>query len=108
MIPISNEEYNMLTETQMSDRLEMIRKVAYKQKRQAAFKARIKAKAAQTVSWIEEVEKPAKKPTQNLTKLHDDSSKNPNYYTDASKYANEFYGERYQQTTRWDNDWGDY
>lgn len=30
------------------------------------------------------------------------------YYTDASKYAEEFYGETCRATTRWDNDWGDY
>ncbi len=98
----------MLTETQMDNRLEMIRKVAKKLDRRAAFKARVKAKAAQHVSWMDEVEKPAKKPTQNISELHDDTSKNPNYYTDASKYAKEHYGERYHQTTRFDNDWGDY
>lgn len=27
------------------------------------------------------------------------------YYTDASKYANEYYGETYRETTRFDNDW---
>lgn len=27
------------------------------------------------------------------------------YWTDASKYANEYYGEVYRQTTRFDNDW---
>jgi hypothetical protein len=106
MIPISNEEYNMLTETQMSDRLELIRKIAKKRDRQAAFKARIKAKAAQTVGWMDEAEKPAKKPTQNLTEKYD--GYNENHYTDASKYAKEHYGERYNQTTRFDNDWGDY
>ena len=33
---------------------------------------------------------------------------NINHYTDASKYAKEYYGERLKQTTRWDKDWGDY
>lgn len=28
------------------------------------------------------------------------------YWTDASKYANEYYGDVYKQTTRFDNDWG--
>lgn len=27
------------------------------------------------------------------------------YYTDASKYANEYYGDVYRATTRFDNDW---
>jgi hypothetical protein len=55
---------------------------------------------------MDEVEKPAKKPTQNLTEKYD--GYNENHYTDASKYAKEHYGERYNQTTRFDNDWGDY
>ena len=35
----------------------------------------------------------------------EDTSKNPNYYTDASKYANQYYGETFRETTRFDNDW---
>ena len=27
------------------------------------------------------------------------------YWTDASKYADQYYGEVYRQTTRFDNDW---
>jgi hypothetical protein len=27
------------------------------------------------------------------------------YYTDAPKYANEYYGEVYRATTKFDNDW---
>ena len=27
------------------------------------------------------------------------------YYTDASKYADQYYGETYRATTRFDNDW---
>lgn len=27
------------------------------------------------------------------------------YYTDAPKYANEYYGETFRATTRFDNDW---
>ena len=28
------------------------------------------------------------------------------YYTDGSKYAEQYYGDRYRQTTSLDNDWG--
>ena len=28
------------------------------------------------------------------------------YYTDSSKYAKQYYGETYYETTRHDNDWG--
>ena len=27
------------------------------------------------------------------------------YYTDASKYADKYYGETFRETTRFDNDW---
>jgi len=27
------------------------------------------------------------------------------FWTDASKYANEYYGEAYRATTRYDNEW---
>lgn len=30
------------------------------------------------------------------------------HYTDASKYAEQYYGETYRATTGLDNDWGNY
>jgi hypothetical protein len=30
---------------------------------------------------------------------------NINHYTDASRYAEEYYGDRMRQTTRYDDDW---
>ena len=30
------------------------------------------------------------------------------HWTDASKYAKQYYGETYHETTRHDSDWGDY
>jgi len=27
------------------------------------------------------------------------------YYTDASKYADEYYGDTYRETVKYDNDW---
>jgi|TARA_B100001094_G_scaffold315927_1_gene356505 hypothetical protein len=96
----------MLTETQLAERRATIKVVAEKQKAQQARIAAIKAKAARVVSWVDEVEKPKRKPTQNLTEKYDGQSEL--HWTDASKYAKEFYGERHYQTTRFDNDWGDY
>ena len=96
----------MLTETQMADRLAMIKQVAEKHNRQSVLKSRLAKKAKAVKGWMDEVEKPAKAPTQNLTEKYD--SYNENHYTDASKYAKEHYGDRYHQTTRFDNDWGDY
>lgn len=95
----------MLTETQMAERLELIRAVAQKRDRRAAFKARMKTKSEQNVSWAK-LYKKKKKPTQNLTEKYD--GVNENHYTDASKYAKEYYGDVAYQTTRFDNDWGDY
>jgi hypothetical protein len=96
----------MLTETQLAERRATIKVVAEKQKAQQTRIAAIKAKAARVVSWVDEVEKPKRKPTQNLTEKYDGQSEL--HWTDASKYAKEFYGERHYQTTRFDNDWGDY
>ena len=96
----------MLTETQMADRLAMIKEVAEKRNRQASMKTRLAKKASAVKGWMDEVEKPAKAPTQNLTERYD--GYNENHYTDATQYAKEYYGERYNQTTRFDNDWGDY
>jgi hypothetical protein len=33
-----------------------------------------------------------------------DSAKDERYYTDSSKYANEYYGEVYRETTKYDYD----
>ncbi len=96
----------MLTETQMAERRATIKAVAEKHNAQKARIAAIKAKASRVVSWVDEVEKPKRKPTQNLTEKYDGQSEL--HWTDASKYAKEHYGERYHQTTRFDNDWGDY
>ena len=34
-----------------------------------------------------------------------DNGDNIHAYTDASKYAEKYYGDTYRQTTRYDNDW---
>jgi len=34
-----------------------------------------------------------------------DNGTNIHAWTDASKYAEEYYGETYRQTTQYDNDW---
>ena len=78
-----------------SDRMAMIRAAAKK------FQAS-KNKEARFVRQ-ERAAKPNPKPS---TSFLDDSSKDERYYTDASKYANEWYGETYRETTKHDNDWG--
>ena len=71
----------MLTETQMADRLAMIKEVAEKRNRQSVLKASLAKKASAVKGWMDEVEKPAKAPTQNLTEKYD--GYNENHYTDA-------------------------
>lgn len=41
--------------------------------------------------------------TVSLDKYTD--QENINHWTDASQYANQYYGDVYRQTTRYDNDW---
>ena len=33
------------------------------------------------------------------------NQENINHWTDASQYANQYYGDVYRETTRYDNDW---
>ncbi len=52
--------------------------------------------------------KKLKKKKDEITGFEDGT--NPNHYTDASKYAKAFYGQRREDTIRWDdigdhNDW---
>jgi len=91
------ETYMTLTQTQMADRLALIKEVAERK----AKMAKIKAKGKTTMRKAPKV----KRTFMDTSAVMDDSSKNPNYYTDASKYANEYYGETYRETTRFDNDW---
>ena len=86
--------------TTQSDRLALIKEVVERKKKMAA----IKKKSSWTIRQL----KAAAKPARSFMDTPDDSSKNPNYYTDASKYAKEYYGETLYETTRFDNDWGDY
>lgn len=48
----------MLTETQMADRLAMIKEVAEKRSRQSVLKASLAKKASAVKGWMDEVEKP--------------------------------------------------
>jgi len=91
------ETYMTLTQTQMADRLALIKEVAERKNKMA----KIKAKGKTTMRKAPKV----KRAFMDTSFPKDDSSKNPNYYTDASKYANEYYGETYRETTRFDNDW---
>ena len=91
-----------MTPEQKADRLAMIKKIATKQRRQKAFLAKMDSKSAVVKGNI----KARKVVRKGLTiaGVKDDYT-NINQWTDASSYANEYYGETFRQTTRFDNDW---
>jgi len=97
----------MLNENIMAERLEMIKAIAAKAIAKKARVAAIKAKSARVVGWVDDNSGVTmKKPTQNLTEKHDGESEL--HWTDASKFAKQYYGEVHYHTTKLDNDWGDY
>lgn len=51
--------------------------------------------------------KSERKPAKKAKSFLDNSafSQDERHYTDASKYAQQYYGETYHETTRFDNDW---
>jgi hypothetical protein len=84
------------------ERLELIKKVAKKVEMKSKGKAAMSAaKAAK--------KKPVRKPkADKLLKMADEIVKNEyneNQWTDSSRYAEEYYGDVYRDTTRYDNDW---
>lgn len=83
----------MVVASSYEDRIALIRKIALRKKKMEMVKA-------QTRSISKTLAKPARK-EQALP----DDNKNINAYTDASKYAKQYYGETHFETTRYDNDW---
>lgn len=86
--------------TTQDERIALIKKIALRKKKMSA----IRKKSSSTIVKAKRVTPMVR----DFVKTPDDSSKNPYYYTDSSKYANEYYGEVYRETTRFDDDWGDY
>ena len=80
------------------DRMALIKTIAERRNKMAKIKAKSK-------TFMEKAPK-VKRVFSNIPE--EDASKNPNYYTDEAKYANRYYGETFHQTTKYDNDWGDY
>ena len=90
-----------LTQAQMADRLAIIKQIAERKQRMA----KIVAKGKNVQSYVDEEYTAPKRV--NLTEKYDGGDSEL-HYTDASKYAKEYYGDVAYQTTRFDNDWGDY
>lgn len=81
--------------TTQSERLALIKEIAQRKKKLAFIKKK------SNVSMLKM--KAAAKPMRSFAEIPDDSSKNPNYYTDASKYAGKYYGDIFRETTKFDS-----
>ena len=95
-----------MTAQEKANRLALIKKIAEKRNRQAAFKAKIASQGSKVRRWTDEVEAPRRKKANDkfeaeLARMDE----NHNAWTDASKYAEQYYGETMRETTRFDNDW---
>ncbi|REK51913.1 MAG: hypothetical protein DWQ49_13910 [Bacteroidetes bacterium] len=89
-------EVNMEIAKTSAERLALIKKVhARRQKLQA-----VKAKTAKVRDYTQPLKK-----SKDLSDMPLPRETNIYAYTDASKYANEYYGETMRETTRFDNDW---
>ena len=66
-------------------------------------------KIAQRKTKLEKVKRKTRsiriKKSKDLSKMPLPTESNIYHYTDASRYANEYYGETMYETTRYDNDW---
>lgn len=74
-----------------AERLELIRQIAERKNKLAQIKQK-----SQNVRKLINVKE---------RKSTFDDDENINHYTDASKYAKEYYGDTLHYTTRFDNDW---
>ena len=95
-----------MTAQQKADRLALIKEVAEKVQRQKAFKAKLSAQSSKVRSWTNEVEAPRRKKAVDAFYAEiEKMDENHNQWTDASKYADQYYGETMRETTKFDNDW---
>ena len=76
-----------------AERLALIKKIAERRTKMANVKRKTRAL------------KPQIKKSKNLTNMPLPKETNIYQWTDASRYAKEYYGETMYETTRYDNDW---
>lgn len=88
-----------MTNQEKADRLATITKIAERKKREKATALRMAKLKARSSTLV----KRAPKKKRSLMEV----PKETNIYawTDASKYAKQYYGETLYETTRYDNDW---
>lgn len=86
----------MTIATTYDERISLIKQIAERRKAERKAKLnKIRVTSRKTISAI--------KPKKNEIQIPKES--NMYAYTDASKYAKEYYGETLFETTRYDNDW---
>ena len=95
-----------MTTQEKANRLALIKKIAEKQKAKKAFDTKMKIKASKVTRWTDTVEAPKRKAKESsIDAMISKMDENHNAWTDASRYAEEYYGETMRETTRFDNDW---
>lgn len=95
-----------MTAEQKAARLEMIKAAAEKYNKRAEFKRKQAINAAKVRRWTEIEETPKRrKAAEKFDAEMARMDENHNHYTDASKYASQYYGEVAYETTKFDNDW---
>ena len=101
------ENIIMMTNAQKADRLALIREIAEKRKARLEFKQTLQSKnAAVRNSTSRKTRKTEVVQTADaFFKSIDKMDENYNQWTDASKYADQYYGDTMSATTRLDNDW---
>jgi len=83
----------MTIATTQAERLALIKKIAERRTKMQNVKRKTRAL------------KPQIKKSKNLKDMPLPKETNIYQYTDASRYAKEYYGETMYETTRYDNDW---
>ena len=100
------ENIIMMTNAQKADRLALIREIAEKRNNQASFKSKVQKATSKVRDYTETVDAPSRRKAQNVFDMDmDRMNENYNQWTDASKYADQYYGDTMRATTRFDNDW---
>ena len=97
-----------MTAQQKADRLALIATIAEKRNASAKFKSKVQTKTSKARKTSAATFRKEER-TSSLDAFYkniDKMDENYNQWTDASKYANEYYGETYRATTKFDNDWG--
>lgn len=87
------------------ERLAMIKAVAEKVQARKAFKSKLMTKRKLVRRGYDEEAEVRREKARKFDAAIEKLDENYNQWTDSAKYAEEYYGERYRDTTKFDNDW---